>query len=160
MARHFAWVLAAVLLSAPALANDGQAEAQRDREPRESRQDSNRWKWWLNPDSRKELGISEEQSRQIDGIFESSMPPQREMWREEQKLEPELSKILKEGAADVATVTAKVQHLEKLRADRQALRTVMIYRISLVLTPEQRTKLEAFRKRREENQRRSPDRRH
>ena len=161
MARHCAWILVAALLGSPALAQDRQPERQRDRQSRDSRQDQNRWKWWINPQHRTELGITDEQSRQIDEIFESSMPPQRVMWREEQKLEPELSRMLKDGVADVATITQKVERLEKLRAERQILRTVMLYRINLVLTAEQRIKLEAFRKRRDdENRRRQGDRRH
>ena len=156
MARHFAWVLAAVLLSTPALANERQGERHRDRESRDSRQDSGRWKWWLNPEHRKELGITDEQSRQIDQIFESSFPPQRAKYREAEKLESEVSRMLKEGTADVATVSAKVEQLEKLQAERRAMRTVMLYRMNLVLSPEQRVKLEDFWKKREENRRRRP----
>lgn len=165
MARHFAWVLAAVLLGTPALADDRQHTrqdqergGQDDRQSRDSRQDSSRWKWWVNPEHRKELGITDEQALQIDQIFESSMPPQRAKWREGEQLEAKLSKVLKESVADVATVRKQVERLEKLQAERRAMRTVMLYRMNLVLTPEQRVKLEAFRKRREENQRRQPDR--
>lgn len=160
MARHFAWVLAAALLSAPALASERQAEHQHDREPRESRQDSNRWKWWINPEHRKELGITDQQSAQIEQIFESSFPPQRAKYREAEKLESELSRMLKESVADVPTVTAHVERLEKLQAERRAMRTVMLYRINLVLTPDQRVQLETFLKKREEDRRRQPDRRH
>jgi Spy/CpxP family protein refolding chaperone len=88
------------------------------------------------------------------------MPPQRVKWREAEKLEATLSKVLKESVADVATVQEQVERLEKLQSERRAMRTVMLYRMNLVLTPEQRVKLEAFRKRREDNQRRQPDRRH
>lgn len=160
MARHLAWLLAASLLGTPALANDRQPGMQRDRESREGRQDQNRWKWWINPEHRKELGITDEQSQQIDQIFESSFPIQRAKYREAEKLEEELSRMLKESVADVATVTAKVEQLEKLQAERRAMRTVMLYRINLVLSHEQRVKLENFWKKREENRRRQPDRRH
>jgi Spy/CpxP family protein refolding chaperone len=167
MARHFAWVLAALLVGTPASANDRQGarqaqerSGQGDRQSRDSRQDSNRWKWWINPEHRKELDVTDEQSAQIDQIFESSMPPQRVKWREAEKLEATLSKVLKESEADVATVKEQVERLEKLQSERRAMRTVMLYRMNLVLTPEQRVKLEAFRKRREDNQRRQPDRRH
>ncbi len=160
MARHFAWVLAAALLATPVLANDRQPSPQRDRDTREGRQDSNRWKWWINPDHRKELGITDEQSKQIDEIFESSFPPQRAKYREAEKLDAELSRMLKESTADVQTVAAKVDQLEKLQAERRALRPVMLYRMNLVLSPEQRVKLENLWKKREENRRRHPDERH
>jgi len=168
MARHFAWVLAAVLLGTPALANgrqDAQEAQERsgrdDRQSRDSRsQDRSRWKWWINPEHRKVIGVTDEQSAEIDKIFESSMPPQRAKWREAEKLEATLSKVLKESLTDVATVKKQVEHLEMLQAERRAMRTVMLYKMNLVLTPEQRVKLEAFRKRREDSQRRQPDRRH
>jgi Spy/CpxP family protein refolding chaperone len=161
MARHLAWLLAAALLGTPVLANDRQSDAQRDRESRSStRQDQNRWKWWINPEHRRELGITDDQSKQIDAIFESSFPAQRAKYREAEKLDEELSRMLKESVADVATVTAKVEQLEKLQAERRAMRTVMLYRINLVLSPEQRVKLENFWKKREENRRRQPDHRH
>jgi Spy/CpxP family protein refolding chaperone len=156
MARHFAWVLAAVLLGTPVLANGPQEESRRDRDGRESRQDSNRWKWWINPEHRKELGITDAQSKQIDQIFESSFPPQRAKYREAEQLESELSQMLKESTADVSTVAAKVEQLEKTQAERRAMRTVMLYRMNLVLSPEQRVKLEDFWKKREENRRRRP----
>jgi len=158
MARHFAWMLAAALLATPALAGDRQEEPKRDRQTRDSRQDSNRWKWWINPEHRKELGITDEQSRRIEEIFESMFPPQRAKAREADTLEDELSRILKDATADVATVTAKVEHMEKLHAERRAMRTIMLYRMNQVLTPEQRVKLEAFWKKREANRRRQPER--
>lgn len=166
MARHLTWILAAVLLGASAQAYARQDAPQEERggregrQSRDSRQDSNRWKWWINPEHRKELSITDDQSAQIDQIFESSMPPQRAKWREAEELEATLSKTLKEGVADVSTVKEQVERLEKLQAERRVMRTVMLYRMNLLLTPEQRVKLEAFRKRREDNQRRQSDRRH
>ena len=161
MSRQFEWILAAELLAgSTSLAQDRQTEKpkEKDRQSRDSRPD---WKWWINPEHRKELEITDEQSKQIDGIFESMFPKQRAMWREEQKLEPEISRMLKDGVADVPTVTTRVEYLERLRADRHVLRAIMLYRMHLVLTPEQRTKLEQFRRRRDdENRRRRDDRHH
>jgi len=157
MARHFAWVLAAALLGTPVLANGSQEEARRDRDSRGSRQESGRWKWWINPEHRRELGITDAQSKQIDEIFESSFPAQRAKYREAEKLESEVSRVLKESTADVSTVTAKVEQLERLQAERRAMRTVMLYRMNLILSPEQRVKLENFWKKREENRRRDSD---
>lgn len=162
MARQIACVLAAALLSVPASAAymgalDGQREP--DTRAKEQRpQDPNRWKWWINPEHRQELGITDAQSAQIEQIFESSMPPQRVNWREAEKLEAILAKTLKESVADVETVSRQVERLEKLNAERRTMRAVMIYRMNLVLTPEQRVKLEAFLKRRDQNRRRQPDR--
>ena len=160
MARQFAWMLAAALLAgSTSLAQDRQTEQpkekDKDRQSRDSRQDQNRWKWWINPEHRKELGITDEQSKQIDEIFESMFPKQRAIYREAEKLESQVARIMKDGTADVAAVAEQVRRLETLHAERRAMRTIMLYRINLVLTAEQRTKLEQFR----ENRRRDGDRR-
>jgi Spy/CpxP family protein refolding chaperone len=161
MARQFACVLAAALLSVPAAYQEvhgGQREADNQPAKDQRSQDPNRWKWWINPEHRQELGITDTQSAEIDQIFESSMPPQRANWREAEQLETILAKTLKDSVADVETVSRQVERLEKLNAERRTMRAVMIYRMNLILTPDQRVKLEAFLKRRDQNRRRQPDR--
>ena len=58
----------------------------------------------------------------------------------------------------MSIVERQVERLEKLNAERRTMRAVMIYRMNLILTPDQRVKLEAFLKRRDQNRRRQPDR--
>ena len=162
MARQLALLLAAAFV-APASPIAAQTEAQQQppaqQEQKQQRpQDPNRFKWWINPDQRKELGITDAQSRQINDIFESTMPAQRVKWREHQELEQAVSKLLKDSQADVATVTRQVERLERLEAELDATRTVMLYRMNLVLTPDQRVKVEELRKRRDENRRKSEHR--
>jgi Spy/CpxP family protein refolding chaperone len=162
MRRQIGWILAAVLIGGPVLAtaqNQTQTPARTGQNDRESRQqDPNRWKYWMNPEHRKELGISDAQSAQIEEIFQTMFPPQRANWREAEKLEPVLASMIKESTADVATVKALAERVEKLHAERRAARAVMLYKMGLVLTPEQRVKLEEFTKRREEaNRKRSGD---
>ena len=113
-------------------------------------EDPPRWKWWLHPESRKELGITDKQSKKLNEIFESNMPQQQERRHQIEKLEEALSSTIKEHTADVATVTQQVEKLEKLRAEANTVRTVMLYRMALVLTPEQRVKVDEMRRRRDE----------
>lgn len=169
MARQFLSVVIVALMAAPALAatprervQGGQQPPRPARDSRENRPDPNSWKWWMNPDHRRELGITDAQSKEIEQIFQSGFPPQRANWREAEKLEAQLSKMIKESAADVATVQQLVERVERMNAERQIMRTVMLYRMGLVLTPEQRERLEAFRKRRDEsnNRRRQPEKTH
>jgi Spy/CpxP family protein refolding chaperone len=166
MRRQFGWILAAVLIGGPVLAaaqNQAQTPprtgqtgqtAQNDRQNRDARpQDPNRWKYWMNAEHRKELGISDAQSAQIEEIFQALFPAQRANYREAEKLEPILASMIKESTADVSAVKALVERVEKLHAERRTMRAVMLYKMGLVLTPEQRVKLEEFTKRREENNR-------
>ena len=168
MRRQFGWILAAVLIGVPVLAaaqNQAQTPprtgqtGQTGQQNRDSRpQDPNRWKYWMNPDYRKELGITDSQSAQIEEIFQTLFPAQRTNYREAEKLEPVLASMIKESTADVSAVKALVERVEKLHAERRTMRAVMLYKMGLVLSPEQRVKLEEFTKRREEaNRKRSND---
>ena len=116
-----------------------------------------RWKWWLY--DRAELNITDKQSAEIDKIFEAAIPGQRARREELERLEDALAVIVKENKADVATVTQQVEKVENLRAELNKTRTVMLYRISLLLSADQRAKLERLRARRDEERRKDPNRR-
>jgi Spy/CpxP family protein refolding chaperone len=125
--------------------------------PSDGRDGKERWKWWLY--DRAELGITDRQSADIDRIFEETIPGQRAKREELERLEAALAVVVKENRADVATVAQKVDRIETVRAELNKTRTVMLYRINLLLTPEQRGKLERLRARRDEERRRNPDHR-
>ena len=162
MVRHFGWIVAAALLVAPGgtvagqTAGDsrGQPHGNQQRPSRDNRPPEQRWKWWNNPEDRREFGITDQQSAQIDQIWESYAPAARARIRELERLEEALAKTIKEGTADVPTVQQQVSRVEKLRAEQTTHRTVMLYRMMQVLTPEQRTKVEALLARRAEARRR------
>jgi len=113
-----------------------------------------RWKWWLHPDTRKELRLTDQQSKKINEVWESTAPKLREKWHELEQLEDSLAKMMKEYTVDVATVAQQVEKVEKLRAENNATRTTMIYRMHLLLNPEQRVKVDEMRARMEEERKR------
>jgi Spy/CpxP family protein refolding chaperone len=106
-----------------------------------------RWKWWLY--DRSELGINDQQSTSINAIFESTLPKLRETRQELDKAEDEMSKIIKEHKADLAVVSGQLDRLESARSQHNKTRTLMLYRMHLLLSAEQRTKLAALRARRD-----------
>jgi Spy/CpxP family protein refolding chaperone len=113
-----------------------------------------RWKWWLHPDTRKELRLTDQQSKKINEVWESTAPKLREKWHELEQLEDTLAKMMKEYTVDVSTVSQQVEKVEKLRAENNATRTTMIYRMHLLLNPEQRVKVDEMRARMEEERKR------
>jgi Spy/CpxP family protein refolding chaperone len=162
MARHTVWRFAAMLAgSAPATADElhciqvsqhqkptaskdqakGQAPAHQD----------DRWKWWLY--DRAELGISEQQSAQINQIFESTVPTLREMRKNVDALEEALSKTIHAYTTDVASLSQQIDKVDKARNEYSKTRSLMLYKIQLVLTPDQRAKVKALRERREAERR-------
>ena len=116
-----------------------QASADKSRDNREPR---DRWKWWLY--DRAELGITDKQSVEIDKIFESTMPQQRLKREELELMEAVLATLTTENKADVTTVAQQAEKVESLRAEMGKTRTVMLYRMNLLLSPEQRVKVKAL----------------
>ena len=111
---------------------------------RDNREPRDRWKWWLYEPERTELGITEKQSSDIDKIFESTIPQQRAKREELERMEAVLATMTTENKSDVATVAQQAEKVENLRAELAKTRTVMLYRINLLLTPEQRVKVKAL----------------
>jgi Spy/CpxP family protein refolding chaperone len=157
MARHLAWVLAVTIVyGAPVSAwalggHDGTAEQSDgpngarngdDRRP-QGRNDRRPWKFWQG-DSKIELGITNQQSSEIEQIFQSTLPKLESSKEKIDKLEATLSQTIKDNTADLAVVGQQVDRLEAARADLYKTRTLMLYRMRGVLSADQRAKLQAL----------------
>jgi Spy/CpxP family protein refolding chaperone len=162
MSRHMTWVLALALACAPAAAaassdqhlprSDKAQNAVKDvkekpASPPSAPDERERRKWWLY--DRAELGITDQQSRDINNIFEATLPKLRETRQETERAEEELSRTIKEHKADLGTISLLIDRVEGARSQHTKLRVLMLYRIDLLLSAEQRTKLEALRARQE-----------
>jgi Spy/CpxP family protein refolding chaperone len=160
MARLHVWLPALVLactsaaaattLERAGIAGDTvgtvQAAKDRDKTPQRAAQPpSDRWKWWLY--DRVELGITDHQSQAINDIFEATIPGLRAARQELDRAEEELSRTIKAHTADIAVVSHQLDRVESARSQHNKMRTLMLYRIHALLTPEQRVKLEALRAR-------------
>jgi Spy/CpxP family protein refolding chaperone len=172
MARQTTWVLA-LLVTCVAAGNGASAGAHqvrpaatqngakdtrdkdKDKKPAPVPDERERWKWWLY--DRTELGINDQQSASINAIFESTLPKLRETRQDLDRAEEEMARIIKEHKADLAVVSGQLDRLESARSLHNKTRTLMLYRMHLLLSAEQRTKLEALRARRDAERR---DRRH
>ena len=159
MARHITWVLTLVLTCAPALAvanhdrpRQGRPE-KAERSPKDTKDkartasnvpnDRERWKWWLY--DRAELGITDQQSKEINEIWESAIPRLRESRHEMDRLEEELSRTIKEHKADIATISLLIDRVESARSRHAKIRVLMLYQIDAQLSAEQRAKVEALK---------------
>ena len=123
-------------------AKDTKDKDNKARAPAPGPDERERWKWWLY--DRAELGITDKQSVEIDKIFESTMPQQRVKREELERMEAVLATLTTENKADVTTVAEQAEKVESLRAEMGKTRTVMLYRMNLLLSPEQRVKVKAL----------------
>jgi Spy/CpxP family protein refolding chaperone len=176
MARQFRWILAAVFactvssaqsaLAHPAPAVDCEqqkpeqkAQPGSDRRPGDRAADDPRFKWWEDPKSRTELGISDRQSEKIKNIFEPEMMKIRVMRDERVKLEATLEQLVKEDRPNLAALTEKWDRVGYLLSEMYKARQLMIFKIDRALKPEQRVKLQAmFERMQNERRQKEPDR--
>ena len=117
--------------------------------------DEHRVPWWKAPETRAELGISDKQSKDIDDIFQATLPALRAAKDDLDKLDEAVAKLIKEGTADIGVVARQVGQAEQARANLTTKRTVMLYRMHRLLTLEQRTKLDEMFARREAERRKN-----
>ena len=165
MTSHIAWVVAVLLLvpasgraaGLDAACERDQAGAQRGAQPQAAGKPDNKpdnksenksgerprpKKWWIEPALRAELGITDQQSALVEQVWQKSAPALREGREKLNKLEEVLSKLT-EGT-DEAAVIAQSETVEKLRAELNKGRTLMLYRIDRILKPDQRAKVKAM----------------
>jgi Spy/CpxP family protein refolding chaperone len=110
-------------------------------------QGSPRNKWWMAPDVKAELGLTDQQSRQVEDVFQAMLPQLRSTKGDLDRLEGELSRMIAEASADESAVLQQIARVEASRSEMSKLRTLMLYRMHRVLSPDQRTKLKALHER-------------
>jgi Spy/CpxP family protein refolding chaperone len=100
------------------------------------------WKWWNDPDIRKQLKLVDEQAASIEGIFEkrqADVQPWVDMFYRESD---RLTRMTRERVAQEPAYTLQVSRVEAVLSRLRESRTVMMYRMFMVLQPEQHRKLQ------------------
>ena len=157
MVRHFSWTVgvAVLLMATPVFADCQQDKDKRPSSP--SSQQSPRPKFWRSRSCVRRLE-SPTRSRPLSRqIFSTSIGGLRDARKELDALEAVLSRTIQENTADVFIVTQQVDKVEAARSAYNKARTVMLYRMNLLLTPEQRTKVKAMNDRYEDQRRRDDE---
>jgi Spy/CpxP family protein refolding chaperone len=111
--------------------------------------------WWKNEQFKKDVGLTSDQCAKIDQVFQATVPKQREGWKELDRLETELSKMI-ETRADEAVVVKQVDRVEAQRASLNKTRTLMLLHMRQVLTPDQLVKFKAAHDQWEKDHHRPP----
>ena len=158
MARISAWALAALLMlpvysrAADDVCEHGQPPADQAR-PQQPQQDAKSSgsdqghqrppHWWMDPQLRQQLSTTDGQSKNVEEIWQKSLPELRKLRGQLMALQDQVSRMIDEGTAE-ASVTAQIEQTENTRAQYNKARTLMIYRMNKVLTPEQRARVKAI----------------
>jgi Spy/CpxP family protein refolding chaperone len=105
-------------------------------------------KWWQNPVCKTRVGLTDGQAAEIERIFLSVREELRAEKTELEKQEAALSRLLTDSTADEAVVVRTIDRVEAARSALAKTRTLMLYRMHRLLSPEQRVRLEAFERER------------
>ena len=99
---------------------------------------SQRHKWWQAGEVKTYLGLTDEQTSQIEEIFQSTQPTLRQLDKDFRRISDELSKMIDEMSADEWEITLQIDKVEAARSALSKARTLMFYRMHKVMTAEQR----------------------
>jgi len=100
-------------------------------------------KWWVSEEGRREFGLSEAQSRDLEAVFQSVMPALKAHKIDVDRYQKELSALLGDVKARESDVGLAVDRLEAAQSALSKTRTLMLFRMYRLLTPEQRAKVQA-----------------
>lgn len=122
--------------------------------PGQGRPNGGPWEWWNDSDVRRELGLSPDKVQKIQDIYTTRSqllkPTTDEFFKELSTLDA----LSRARTVDEGTFALQVNKVEYLRSKIGESRTVMLYRMSLVLSPEQHRKLIDIRNRRDRDRER------
>lgn len=115
-------------------------------------------KWWQDEATMALLEMTPQQSTDVEEIFQATRARLGDLKKVLDALEADLSAMIRQRR-DEAVVAAKLDEVEDARSSLNKARTLMLYRMHRVLTPEQDAKLkELFDKWERERRGRSGER--
>ena len=99
-------------------------------------------KWWQSDQYRRDLGLTTEQSRRLEEIFQAAVPTLKAHKKALDLAEAEFERLMERG--DDGSVMDQVERVEAARAELNKSHTMMMLRMKRVLTPDQWAKFTAL----------------
>ncbi len=100
------------------------------------------FKWWQHEQFQRDLSLSAEQIAKIEAVFQTTIPTLRAQKRAFDKLEDELTRMVREARVGERELEEFVVRVEAARADLSKTRTLMLYRMHRILSAEQNVTLD------------------
>jgi Spy/CpxP family protein refolding chaperone len=111
--------------------------------------------WWRSPRFVTALKLTRAQAAAIDRIYRDTLPARLERAREADAVRARLDRLLDARAA-IEDLEAAASRAADAEAELSRLRTLMLYRMSRVLTPSQRARFTALARSRSRTPRAMP----
>ncbi len=117
--------------------------------------DAQGYKWWQSDRFKTELGLTPDQVTALEDVFQGLLPRMTAAKDIVDRLEKQLSDLIADGTASESEVVKVIDQVEGARGELGKARTLMVYRMHRILTPEQRVKVKALHEQdRKQNRRR------
>ena len=120
----------------PSSQSSGRSDSKQKPDPR----------WWHDEDMKRRLGLTTEQVAQVEKIFQSSLPNIQALREEFARLEKQIAVTIGDPKTTETLLSTELDLVEAARSRAAKARTIMLFRMRRVLTPEQRVKLEEIHK--------------
>lgn len=103
-----------------------------------------RGRWWDNADTAQQVGITDDQKKQMDDIFQQHRLQLIDLNAALQKQEVMLHPLIEADQPDEAKVLSQIDAIAQARADLEKANARMLFDIRKTLTPEQWQKLKTI----------------
>jgi Spy/CpxP family protein refolding chaperone len=100
------------------------------------------FKWWQSDHYKKELGLTAEQTRRMEDIFQKALPQLKAQKSALDESEAKFERLVERG--DDTIVMEQINVVEAARADLNKSRAVMLYGMRKVMTRDQWAKFTAL----------------
>lgn len=102
------------------------------------------FKWWQHDRYKQELALSPDQVARLEEIFQAAGPAMRASKATFDRLQAELSAMVRDGRADDTTASELIAQVEGARGELGKARGLMLYRMRRILTSDQHAKLQVL----------------
>ncbi len=110
-------------------------------------------KWWQDERVKADLHLTPDQCARINDVFEGFVANMSDVARDIRQREDKLSHLISADDVTEAQLLKEVDQLETQRSTLAKARTLMLFRMRRVLSPEQRGRLVEIQKAREQERR-------
>ena len=100
-------------------------------------------RWWNNPDLVKKLGLTTDQQKKMDAVFEQSRPALMDLLGTVRKEEMSMDPLLAADSPDETKVVAQIDRIAQARAQLEKANARMLLGLRRLLTPDQWKTLQA-----------------
>lgn len=100
-------------------------------------------RWWNNPAFAKDLGLTDDQQKKMEAIFEENRPRLTDMFGALRKEEANMEPLLSSDQPDETKILAQIDRVAQARAELEKFNARMLLGMRRVLTQDQWKKLQA-----------------